>query len=44
MFSCCHATFHLLGYDHEKSEEDERIHFALQEEVLENCGISRDME
>lgn len=41
-FLAAHAAFHLLGYDHEKGEEDERIHFALQEEVLESCGITRD--
>ncbi|MBR5480049.1 MAG: rRNA maturation RNase YbeY [Clostridia bacterium] len=42
-FLCAHSILHLLGYDHELSEEDEKIHFALQEELLESCGISRDV-
>ena len=41
-FLCAHSILHLLGYDHEKSEEDEKIHFALQEEILSDCGITRD--
>lgn len=41
-FLAAHAAFHLLGYDHEKSEEDERVHFALQEEILTACGIPRE--
>ena len=39
-----HSVLHMLGYDHEKSEEDEKIHFALQEEILSACGITRDAE
>ena len=41
-FLAAHSTFHLLGYDHEKSKEDEKIHFALQEEILTLCGIGRE--
>jgi len=41
-FLAVHSTLHLLGYDHEKSPEDERVHFALQEEILEECGMRRD--
>ncbi len=43
-FLAVHSTLHLLGYDHEKSPEDEAIHFALQEEILSECGITRDAE
>ena len=42
-FLCAHSILHLLGYDHEISEEDEKIHFGLQEEILESCGITRDI-
>lgn len=41
-FLAAHSAFHLLGYDHEKSEDDEKLHFALQEEVLSSCGIGRE--
>lgn len=41
-FLAAHSAFHLLGYDHEKSEEDEKLHFALQEEILSACGIGRE--
>ena len=43
-FLAVHSTLHLLGYDHEKSPEDEAVHFALQEEILEECGIRRDSD
>ncbi len=43
-FLAVHSVLHLLGYDHEKSPEDEAIHFALQEEILEECGIRRDSQ
>ena len=42
-FLCAHSILHLLGYDHEISQDDEKLHFTLQEEILENCGISRDI-
>lgn len=29
-----HGILHLLGYDHERSQEDERVMFALQEEII----------
>ncbi len=29
-----HGVLHLFGYDHEKSEKDEKIMFALQEKIL----------
>lgn len=43
-FLAVHSTLHLLGYDHEKSPEDEAVHFALQEQILEECGIRRDSD
>lgn len=41
-FLAVHSTLHLLGYDHERSPEDEKLHFSLQEEILEECGMRRD--
>ena len=41
-FLAVHATLHLLGYDHEKGEQEERIQFARQEEILEDMGLVRD--
>ena len=40
-FLCVHSCLHLLGYDHETSEEDEREMFAKQEEVLKEIGQIR---
>lgn len=40
-FLTAHGTLHLLGYDHEKSEEDEKLHFSRQEEILNGMGIGR---
>lgn len=31
-----HGILHLLGYDHERSEEDEKIMFDLQDKIFEN--------
>ena len=39
-FLAVHGFYHLLGYDH-MTEEDEKVMFAKQEEVLEEYGISR---
>lgn len=33
-FLCVHSTLHLLGYDHETSEEDEADMFARQKEIM----------
>lgn len=41
-FLTVHSMLHLLGYDHVTSEEDERIMFKKQEEILELLGISRE--
>ncbi len=41
-FLLAHSLFHLLGYDHEISAEEEKLHFAKQEKILEKLGITRD--
>ena len=38
-FLVCHGLLHLLGYDHTKSEEDEKIQFGLQDQILSDLGI-----
>ncbi|MBE6670860.1 MAG: rRNA maturation RNase YbeY [Ruminococcaceae bacterium] len=40
-FLCVHSCLHLLGYDHETSEEDEKVMFAKQDEILKNIGQIR---
>ena len=40
-FLTVHSVLHLLGYDHELSEEDEKEMFALQDEIMDEIGISR---
>lgn len=40
-FLTVHSVLHLLGYDHERSEEEERDMFARQEEILKNMGLIR---
>ena len=37
-----HSMLHLLGYDHETSQLDQRIMREKEEFVLEKLGISRD--
>ena len=39
-FLAVHGFYHLLGYDH-MTEEDEKVMFRKQEEVLSEYGISR---
>lgn len=39
-FLFVHGFLHLIGYDHE-SEEDEKVMFAKQEEILAKAGITR---
>ena len=40
-FLAVHGFYHLLGYDHQ-TEEEEKIMFQKQEEVLESYGIRRE--
>lgn len=40
-FLSIHGFLHLLGYDHMK-EEDEKVMFGLQEEILNGYGIKRE--
>ena len=39
-FLAVHGFYHLLGYDH-MNEEEEKIMFSKQEEVLNDCKITR---
>ena len=39
-FLAVHGFYHLLGYDH-MTEEEEKVMFKKQEEVLEDYGITR---
>lgn len=41
-FLITHSLFHLLGYDHVNSEEEEKIMFGKQEKVLEKLGITKE--
>lgn len=38
-FLSVHSSLHLLGYDHETSEEDERYMISKQKEILEKAGL-----
>ena len=40
-FLAVHSVLHLLGYDHERSEAEEKIQFEKQEEILNILGITR---
>ena len=40
-FLALHGLLHLLGYDHTKSLEDEKIMFDKQDFILEKAGINR---
>lgn len=40
-FLAVHSVLHLLGYDHELSEEHEKIQFEKQEQILSKLGITR---
>ncbi len=42
-FLTVHSMLHLLGYDHETSQLDQRIMREKEESVLEELGISRDV-
>ena len=38
-FLAIHSTLHLLGYDHERSAEDEEAQCKAQREIIENVEI-----
>jgi len=38
-FLCIHSTLHLLGYDHERSPEDEEEQCRVQREIKETIEI-----
>ena len=40
-FLTVHSMLHLLGYDHERGEAEEKEMFAKQEEILSLLGITR---
>ena len=40
LFLAVHGLYHLLGYDH-RNQEEERVMFQKQEEVLEVYGVVR---
>lgn len=40
-FLAVHSALHLLGYDHERSESEEKLQFEKQEEILSSLGITR---
>lgn len=42
IFLAVHGFYHLLGYDH-MTKEEEKIMFSRQEEVLNECGIKREI-
>lgn len=39
-FLCVHSILHLLGYDHETSEEDETDMRRRQTQIMENLGLA----
>ena len=43
-FLALHGFLHVIGFDHEESEEAEKQMFAIQEEVLDSLAITRDIE
>ena len=38
-FLAVHSTLHLLGYDHERSREEEEMQCALQREIIEKVNL-----
>ena len=40
-FLTVHSMLHLLGYDHERGEEEEKEMFLKQEEILQRLNITR---
>ena len=39
-----HSVLHLLGYDHERSEEERQLQRKQEEAVLESLGLRRDTD
>lgn len=37
-----HSMLHLLGYDHEREEEDRRLMRSLEEEIMQELGLLRE--
>ena len=40
-FLAVHSVLHLLGYDHERSAEEEKVQFEKQEKILTSLNITR---
>ena len=40
-FLAVHSTLHLLGYDHELGEDEEKEMFSKQDEILNGIGLTR---
>ena len=40
-FLCVHSVLHLLGYDHERSEDEDKEQRRRQEEILASIGQVR---
>ncbi len=40
-FLTVHSVLHLLGYDHETGEDDEKEMFRRQDEIMDKLGITR---
>ena len=43
-FLAIHSTLHLLGYDHERSSEDDELQCSLQREIIETIDIDEDTD
>lgn len=43
-FLAIHSTLHLLGYDHERSPEDDELQCSLQREIIETIDITAEDE
>ena len=39
-FLAIHSTLHLLGYDHERSPEEDELQCSLQKEIIETIDIT----
>ena len=39
-FLCVHSVLHLLGYDHERSDEDEEIMCSRQREIMKKLKLT----